>query len=278
MPPREEQYPLGDDGLVVERVGAWAKTKHKLLTDYIQASGAARSKYRDRSGAAYIDVFCGPGRLLIRDTNQQYIDGSPVAAFNQGRASLAPFSSIEISDLDSARLIAANARLGKLGAPVMPTPGPALVAMKTIVERVHCRGLHFAFLDPHNLGALSFDLFKILAKLERIDIIVHISVADLQRNVDRYTSEDYEQFNSFAPGWRDAIKFKDMNMSALRSAVLNYWSDQVADLGLTKAKHNELIKGPGNQRLYWLSLLSRDPLAHKLWAAISSAAKEPVML
>jgi hypothetical protein len=34
MPSREEQYPLGDDGLVVEKVGAWAKTKHKLLTDY----------------------------------------------------------------------------------------------------------------------------------------------------------------------------------------------------------------------------------------------------
>ena len=45
MPSREEQYPLGDDGLVVEKVGAWAKTKHKLLTDYIQASGGARSNY-----------------------------------------------------------------------------------------------------------------------------------------------------------------------------------------------------------------------------------------
>ena len=29
MPSREEQYPLGDDGLVVEKVGAWAKTKRR---------------------------------------------------------------------------------------------------------------------------------------------------------------------------------------------------------------------------------------------------------
>ncbi len=57
----------------------------------------------ERSGAAYIDVFCGPGRLLIRDTTD-YIDGSPVAAFKQGRASPAPFSSIEISDMDAERL------------------------------------------------------------------------------------------------------------------------------------------------------------------------------
>ena len=65
-----------------------------------------------------------------------------------------------------------------------------------------------------------------------------------------------------------------MSKTALRSAVLNYWSDQVAALGLTKAKHSEEIRGPGNQRLYWLSLFSGHELAHKLWAAVSSAAKQ----
>jgi len=269
---------LGDDGLVVEKVGAWAKTKHQLLTDYIPASGGARSnKYFRRNGAAYIDVFSGPGRLLIRDT-KEHIDGSPVAAFKRGLTSPAPFSSIEISDLNEERLAAAYARLRALEAPVVPTPGPALEAMDRIVQRVHRHGLHFAFLDPHNLGALSFELFKILTRLEHIDIIVHISISDLQRNVDLYTSEDYDQFDTFASGWRDAINYREMNKSALRAAVLNYWSDQVASLGLTKARHSELIKGPGNQRLYWLSLLSRNPLAHKLWSAISSAAKRPVML
>jgi three-Cys-motif partner protein len=273
MAPREEQYPLGDDGLVVEKVGAWAKTKHKLLTDYIQASRGARSKYNRRSGAAYIDVFCGPGRLLVRDTSD-YIDGSPVAAFNQGRASLAPFSSIEISDMNVECLSAAHTRLKNLEAPVVMTPGPALNAMELIVRRVHRHGLHFVFLDPHNLGALSFELFQLLRKLEHVDILVHVSIADLQRNVDLYTSK---QFDTFAPGWRTAINYRDMNKTALRSAVLNYWYDQVAGLGLTKAKHSEQIRGSGNQRLYWLSLFSRDPLAHKLWGAVSSAAKQSDM-
>ena len=61
--------------------------------------------------------------------------------------------------------------------------------MSAIVRKMDLAGLHFAFLDPHNLGALSFDLFQTLSKLKRIDIIVHVSVSDLQRNVDRYTSE-----------------------------------------------------------------------------------------
>jgi len=240
---------------------------------YLVASGGARSNYNQRSGAAYIDVFCGPGRSLIRDT-ADYIDGSAVAAFKQGLESHGPFSSIEISDMDAELLSAAGARLRKLGAPVVSTPGPAAVAMEQIVQRVHPQGLHFAFLDPHNLGALSFDLFKILTKLKRVDILVHVSIADLRRNVDLFT---VKQFDTFAPGWSDGIDHKNMSKTALRSAVLNYWYDQVAGLGLTKAKHSEEIRGPSNQRLYWLSLFSRDKLAHKLWAAVSSAAKQSEM-
>ena len=56
-----ERYTQGDDGLIVERVGSWAVDKLKIVTDYIQASGAARRGYLG-TGAAYIDVFCGPGR------------------------------------------------------------------------------------------------------------------------------------------------------------------------------------------------------------------------
>ena len=176
--------------------------------------------------------------------------------------------------MDAERLEAAHARLKKLKAPVVPTSGPAVVAMEQIVQRVHPYGLHFAFLDPYNLGALSFDLFKVLTKLKQVDILVHVSVADLQRNVDLYTDK---QFDTFAPGWSDAIDHKNMSKTALRSAVLNYWYDKVAALGLTKAKYREEIRGPGNQRLYWLSLFSRDKLAHKLWAAVSSAAKQSEM-
>ena len=76
-----ELYTEGDDGLIVQKVGSWAIDKLKIVTDYVYASGGARSHYT-KSGAAYIDVFCGPGRSLIRDTTK-FIDGSPVAAFKR---------------------------------------------------------------------------------------------------------------------------------------------------------------------------------------------------
>jgi three-Cys-motif partner protein len=269
---KDEHYSLDEQGLLVENVGAWARDKLKIVTDYIQASGAARRSYLG-SGAAYIDVFCGPGRSKIRTTGQ-FIDGSPIAAFKKGKGSLAPFTSIEISDADPDLLTTASKRLSALGAPVHATAGPASSAMPKIVQSLNRYGLHFAFLDPHNLGTLSFDLFESLATLKRIDVIVHVSLSDLQRNTDRYTSAEYDQFDRFAPGWRDHVR-TDMNQPALRAAILEYWSDKVARLGLPRAKHCELIKGSQRQRLYLLILLARHELARSLWSKISSSAKEP---
>jgi len=273
MPQRDpDQYTQGDDGLIVEKVGSWAVEKLKIVTDYIYASGGARKKYLG-TAAAYIDPFCASGRSLIRDTTK-FIDGSPVAAFKRALESPARFTSINISDRDEELLEATTKRLTKLGAPVRPVAGPASEAMPKIVRSLNPNGLHLAFLDPYNLSTLSFDLFKELAKLRSIDIIAHVSVSDLRRNADRYAEEDYDQFDKFAPGWRNKVS-KDMAKQPLRAAIMKYWSDEVTALDLPQARHKELIRGDQGQHLYWLILLSRHPLAHKLWRRISSAAKSP---
>jgi three-Cys-motif partner protein len=121
---------------------------------------------------------------------------------------------------------------------------------------------------------LSFDLFEHLAKLKRVDVIAHISLSDLQRNTDRYTDEAYDQFDKFAPGWRAKVN-TDMNQNSLRAALIQYWCDKILELNFPQAPHWELITGDRGQRLYWLVLLARDGLAHKLWSKITSAAKAP---
>lgn len=268
----QERYTQGDDGLIVEKVGSWAIDKLKIVTDYVYASGGARSHY-GRPGATYIDPFCGPGRSLIRDTTR-FIDGSPIAAFKGASESAARFTSINISDADDELLSSSEKRLYALGAPVRAFAGPASVAMPKIVESLNPYGLHLAFLDPHNLGTLSFDLFVQLARLKHIDVIAHVSLSDLQRNVDRYTHEAHDQFDRFAPGWREKVG-ADMNQEALRRGIIQYWSEKVTELGLPRARHCELITGDHGQRLYLLILLARHEFAHHLWEEISSAAKAP---
>jgi three-Cys-motif partner protein len=89
-----ERYVIGDDGRLVEKVGPWANEKLEIVGNYIHISGATRRKYR-KNRPAFIDVFCGPGRSLVRTTGD-YIDGSPVAAFKESEQSLERFVSIEI--------------------------------------------------------------------------------------------------------------------------------------------------------------------------------------
>jgi len=269
MPTKGDHYWQDEDGLWVENVGPWANEKLKILTDYVQICSGTREKYSHRG---FIDVFSGPGKSRIR-TSGELIDGSPVAAFKQAQGA-SPFSQIYVSDADPELLKSATNRLKSLGAPVVPVDGPASTALPSIVKTINKYGLHLALLDPHNLGTLSFDLFEALAKLKHIDVIVHVSLGDLQRNVDRYTSEDYQQFDRFAPGWRDHIR-TDVNQASLRAAILKYWTDKVAGLGLPRAKHCELIRGTQSQRLYWLMLLAKHSLAHKFWTKITSATKAP---
>src|SRR5947208_486639 len=94
-----ERYPQGDDDLIVEKVGSWAVSKIKVLTDYVYAAGGARRGF-EHTGTGYIEVFCGPGRSLIRGT-QTFIDGSAVAAFKRSLQSPGRFTSVNISDADA---------------------------------------------------------------------------------------------------------------------------------------------------------------------------------
>jgi hypothetical protein len=98
----------------------------------------------------------------------------------------------------------------------------------------------------------------------------------MQRNADLYSSEVQGQFDEFAPEWRKHVSL-DANLQSVRASMLEYWSDLVERLGLPRAKHTELIRGTGQQRLYWLMLLSKHRRAHEFWDKITLPAREPTM-
>lgn len=246
-------------------VGSWAETKLKLLTNYVQASSAARRKFQHNI-PAYIDVFCGAGRSKIRETGV-FIDGSPVSAFRRGVEAGVPFSELHISDLDAELVSAAEQRLKNLSAPVHAYVGDAESSLSKIVTKLNPNGLHFAFLDPFNLESLSFSLFKTLSRLKYIDILVHVSAFDMQLNIQSYSAADRKQLDSFAPGWKEAVGSKP-NQFASRASLIEYWSQQVKGLGFKRTEYEPLISAPTGQRLYWLIFLSRNEFARDLWEKI----------
>lgn len=260
----------GDDGLPAEEVGAWAKEKHEYLRRYIDISRAVRAGWTapGKAGATFIDPFCGPGRCKVRETGE-WIDGGAVAAWKKSCAGGSPFTQVYIGDLDVQRRQASANRLRQLGAPVVEMDGAAVQAIQQLVPKLNPHGLHFAFLDPFDLAALDFGIIVALSSLKRIDMLVHVSQMDLQRNlVSNATSED-SAFDVFAPGWRQNVSIAQAQQG-LRQQVFQYWRDQVANRQVWPSAEMRLITGSKNQPLYWLLLAAKHDLAHKFWATASN--------
>jgi three-Cys-motif partner protein len=254
------------DGLIVGEVGPWAKEKHDRLRRYIQASHGARAKFlppAGTGGASYIELYSGSGRSLIKDTSQ-IIDGSALAAYKAAHASGDRFSELHLSDLEEQNSIALSQRIKVLGGAATSYVGAAEVIVDEVIGVVNPRGLHLAFLDPYNLAQLPFSIIEKMLKVQRMDMIIHVSLQDLQRNLDEYSRVGDLTLDNFAPGWRDTINVRQ-SIAPLRAALVEYWLAAIRSLGTHPATGIPLIVGEKNQRLYWLVFLSSNPLGQRLW-------------
>jgi len=263
-----------DDDSIAPEVGRWAEDKHARIRAYLElaAKPAARSFLRPgKGGFYYIDPFCGPGRATIRGTDQE-IDGSAIVAAQAARSSGAPFTCIYIADLVADHVNACAARLRALGETVRTYEGSALSTSAEIARDLPGRGLHFAFLDPYDLEALPFEVIKRLAAFKHVDILVHFSSMDVQRNVDRYLTMATSPLDTFAPGWRTRVNAQ-MAKHEQRRHVREHWQALMAQLDMPTAQSIEHIQGSKKQSLYWLLFAARHTLAHKFWDAIVKASQ-----
>jgi three-Cys-motif partner protein len=256
------------DGLIVDEVGAWASAKHDRLRKYIGAYRSVRAQYlppKGTGGSGYIELFSGPGRSQIKGT-KEFIDGSPLVAYNEAKRSGTRFSDLHFNDLDRVKSLALKERITSLGGAAHFYSQSAEAAVDEIVDALNPAGLHFAFLDPYKLEVLPFSIIRKLATIPKMDMLVHVSVFDLQRNLRRYVT-DGGVLDSFMPGWRSSV---DVNRTdhGLRTDLLDYWLGQILKLGTSPADGIELVSGPRGQRLYWLVFVSAHPLGRKLWEDI----------
>jgi three-Cys-motif partner protein len=208
------------DGLIVDEVGPWAREKHLRLSRYVDLAKGARAKFappRGTGGASYIELFSGPGRSLVEGTSE-YVDGSPLVAYRAAHASGVRFSEIHLNDIDGEKAAALDARIRSAGGAAVVHNGPAAVVIDSVIDAINPAGLHFAFLDPYNLEYLSFDIIEKLSRFRHMDMLVHVSVQDLQRNLDRYSVQG-GVFDKFAPGWRTKVN-PNQAIAPFRAALL----------------------------------------------------------
>jgi three-Cys-motif partner protein len=263
-----EKYELDEDGLPCEIVGPWVSDKHVRLKKYVTIARFARRKFvgEGKAGATFIDLYCGPGRARIKGT-QTVIDGSPLVVWREAVEVRSPFTHVYIADANPVLVEAAKIRLENAGAPVTSVGLPALQAVDVVLDKLDPYGLHFAFLDPYNLDAIPFEIIQKLARVKHMDILVHVSVQDLQRNLRRKHMRPGGTLDAFAPRWREHVgDIRDQHL--IRGKVLEHWKSLLRDQDMDTAETHELVTGSNNQRLYWLAFAARHPLALEFWEKI----------
>lgn len=266
------------DGMIADVVGPWASEKHERLKKYIDSYRAARALFlppKGTGGAGYIDLFSGPGRSRIEGT-ADFIDGSPLVAYKAAQRSGTRFSEIHLNDLEDQNASAVEHRIKALGGAARVYNRSADLVVDEIVDALNPAGLHFAFLDPYNLENLPFSIVRKLASLPRMDMLIHVSVFDLQRNLRRYLA-DGKVLDSFMPGWRDVVSVNQADQG-LRADLLKYWMSEIIKLGKSPAKGIELVSATGGQRLYWLVFVSAHELGLKLWEDIRNVSVQARLL
>ena len=269
----QERYEIDPvDGLRRAIVGDWAPEKHLRLRRYVDITWGVRRKFG--GNATYIDLYCGPGRARIRNT-QTIVEGSAVVAATEA-ARHVPFREIIIGDLDPVNVQACQKRLERVGAhQVKAYAGTADEVAATIIPTLHPTGLNLAFLDPLNLEALPFSVIQTLALAPRMDLLIHVSIMDLQRNVRSMMKSG--KLDRFAPGWQAHVNSAATNPTLVMS-VFAHWRSLLKDLGYLVSDNIERVRSVRNQPLYWLVLASRHELADDLWSEISHVEPQMRML
>src|ERR1035437_209578 len=227
----------------------------------------ARARNSCRQSGRVVRVTSSCIQVLADHSSRAQIKSSTVVLWwpsRLGVIAVTNFHEMHLSDLEAQNSSALAQRIKALGGTATSYVGDADTVVDQVMNAINPYGLHLAFLDPFNLAQLPFSIIERMLQVQRMDMIIHVSLQDLQRNLDEYSRAGDPTLDNFAPGWRNAIDTRQ-SMVALRAALIEYWLAAIRALGTHPATGIPLIVGQKNQRLYWLVFLSSNPLGQKLW-------------
>lgn len=252
----------GDDGLPVQCVGPWTKEKHDYLRRLIEATAGPRSKFlppAGTGGAAFIDLFAGPGRARIR-TSGEVVAGSPFAALDHATA---PFTRVVLAELDPENAAALQTRTASNAARTRIVHGDCNATIDEIVAHVPARGLNIALIDAFNLRPLSFATIGKLARVLRMDLVINFPTVVIKRNfktVGTYLTRflGTESWKAVVTSAHDVPKLIDVLRAQL--VTLGYEDEKVQELPITNR---------AGGLLYHLVYATKHPLGNKIWESVA---------
>lgn len=262
---QEEQ--LGSDGLAARESGTWAREKLYYLERYLEIFSVGM-KDKWAGGLYYVDLFAGPGKCRIRDTNEE-IDGSPLIAL---KFNFAQYCFIE-SDVHSYLALAARVR-GRT---------PEKLNRVKIVQgdcnneilnlELPPSGLELAFIDPTGVSNVSFETIRKLTDGRKIDLIINFPEGmGIRMNLHQYTDTERNALNRFTGSarWQQRQREAPTSFDEMCKQIADEYLENLKGLGYLAVNNDWIpVKTDKNALLYYLLFASKDPRGNDFWRKIT---------
>lgn len=269
---------LGSDGLPVQCVGPWVEDKYYFLDRYLIATKDVRKKFTDYGNAVFLDFFSGPGRCIIENEDRE-IDGGGLRAF---KGVLEPFDEYHYLDIQMANVKALGKRLNSAKCHVKYGDSNVLVSLLVSKLLQKPYRYHFAFVDPYGPDGLKFNTLRELAKLDKMDMLIHFPIGAIKRNLQMWIKSNSTILDDFLGTdiWRQ--KIKNLNSDKIFRTLVDIFTDQLKSIGYPdeglKLATSEAglyaglptvpIRNTKNVKLYVLILASKHPLGQRIWNSV----------
>ena len=268
----------GSDGLPVQCVGPWVEDKYFFLERYLIASSEARRKFADKGNAVFVDLFSGPGRCIIENENRE-IDSGGLRAL---KAVPVLFNEYHYFDISKVNIGALKKRVDASICHVECGDSNELVNILVAKLLQKSYRYHFAFVDPFGPDGLKFNTLRELAKLNRMDMLIHFPIGAIKRNLKAWGKSSSPILDEFLGTdiWRQ--KIKNLPTGEIFRTLVDIFTEQLKSIGYPdeglklvsseESFHAGLptvpIRNTKNVKLYVLILASKHALAQKIWNSV----------
>jgi three-Cys-motif partner protein len=260
---------FNDDGLKTQEVGDWAEKKYKLVTLYDKLFSTGMKRKWDKR--IYIDLFCGPGRVKLRDRNK-IVNGSPLIALDLPD----PFDKYIFCDKEEENIDVLKSRINELKISInanyiIGDCNFEVEKILNLIKQEKDKILSFCFVDPFSLQNLSFKTVKILSSLRMDFLILLPSGYDVRRNEEIYVNEESSNLDKFLgySKWRDNWSEEKGNMK-FTEFFLREYINNIVKLGYIKQTPSDFIevRTEKNLLLYHLAFFSKHKRGYEFWRKV----------
>jgi three-Cys-motif partner protein len=259
-----DQIPLvAEDGLPARPSGAWVLDKKVYVEKYL---GIFTKGVSNKWGGklAYVDLFSGPGKNIIRETGEE-IDGSPLLAL---KCDFAHYVFVDVPEvLSTLRLrLQQHPKISRISF----VEGNCNDVIDKVLEVLPPDHLTLAFIDPTGLQ-ICFDTIRRLVYGRKVDLLMTIQFGmGIKLNLPQYFKTEGDALTSFLGNsdWRKDVEEGGTFFEAGKR-ILDRYMKQLRTLDYLDTKDRQMVRNDQNTPLYFVIMASRHKLGEKFWTEVT---------